>query len=625
MNKSLLVASFTALVANVLGMNPNYHGESSGRNSNNKPLREIRPAPISYNELKRAYNQLIAENFGLKNQNFLLNQQLLQLPGLESSVRALQTKNRNLESLLQERNSEIDNLKDVLEKETLMKRINAEKFEKENKQLKKVQKEKEELESSLQEKDKRIEELTEKLNNLQREKEETEKQLEEYRNSEKELTEKIEKLNQRIEKFREKRQKLKKENEEKNTEIENLIARVTDLEQQLERTRENEQRAQQEKKKLKDKINQLNQQIEQEKTKSKSSANPASKDEFTHIKSIRSNKTHQCNIALYRQSHYDLADGVYTGGETPTTILVKANGRPEKWESVLEVHYANDISYKKIGNPKVIFYRSNKDECYIVLKIDNKSYGIVYGTNECCKKMNGKNPFLSYKISEYIGSFTDNISRLIYVDNSGLYIVSAKENPLDHVTNIYKEKGQFDFKGSVIKVSAIDGNLTLNNEKITKDNFFDNWIKQESRTVRSTKQPDRKEILVNFCPPTGSYRGIYDSIGPFSGTINWLNSFVKIRTEKSVEKGKFRSNLITYLHNGCCLSKLGNVLVNQVRSRNGKISLNSHISSIVVDNKDLFKDLDFVRSLKPKFAEIEKNCERKETSKWPAFEIVKNL
>lgn len=133
--------------------------------------------------------------------------------------------------------------------------------------------------------------------------------------------------------------------------------------------------------------------------------------------------------------------------------------------------------------------------------------------------------------------------------------------------------------------------------------------------------------MVNLCPPTGSYRGIYDSIGPFSGTINWLNSFVNIRTaEKSVEKGKFGSSLITYLHNGCCLSKLGNVLVNQVESRNGKIPpLNSHISKIVVDNKDLFKDLDFVRSLKPKFAEIEKNCERKETSKGPAFEIVKNL
>lgn len=241
MNKSLLVASFTALVANVLGMNPNYHGESSGRNSNNKPLREIRPAPISYNELKRAYNQLIAENFGLKNQNFLLNQQLLQLPGLESSVRALQTKNRNLESLLQERNSEIDNLKDVVEKETLMKRINAEKFEKENKQLKKVQKEKEELESSLQEKDKRIEELTEKFNNLQGKKEETDKQLEEYKNRKRELTEQIEKLNQKIEKSREKRQKLKKENEEKNADIEKLMEQVIDLEQKIKQIKEMEQ------------------------------------------------------------------------------------------------------------------------------------------------------------------------------------------------------------------------------------------------------------------------------------------------------------------------------------------------------------------------------------------------
>jgi hypothetical protein len=47
---------------------------------------------------------------------------------------------------------------------------------------------------------------------------------------------------------------------------------------------------------------------------------------------------------------------------------------------------------------------------------------------------------------------------------------------------------------------------------------------------------------------------------------------------------------------------------------------------MVHQNQDLFKDPEFVRNLKPKFAEIEKDYEHnKESQMWIPFEIVRNL
>jgi len=218
---------------------------------------------------------------------------------------------------------------------------------------------------------------------------------------------------------------------------------------------------------------------------------------------------------------------VYERISTPTTVDAVANN----WFDISEIHYANDISYNELDNPKVSFYRNKNNSCYIILKIKDTIYDVFYGVNGRNIEI-GSNSFSVYEVSKDIGSFTDNISRLIYEDISGLYFVSSVENSVERIIDTYQKEGEFKFKGSIIKVSIFDGNITLNNKKITEDNFFDNWTQKECeieivksnrdrnmiiekvkniRNVPSTNQPKEREILRNFYPPEGYYKNIYIS------------------------------------------------------------------------------------------------------------------
>ena len=156
MNKSLLIASFAVLTANTFGMGSDYHGESSGGRNSKPQFQAIRPAPISYNQLLRINienKKLIGDQ---NNQITLLNQQCREV---ESLVQTLQRKNESLESLLKQKNDEISNWKEAHEKQRLATKINADKIEEKNKEIKKVREGKEESESLLQGKDERIQEL----------------------------------------------------------------------------------------------------------------------------------------------------------------------------------------------------------------------------------------------------------------------------------------------------------------------------------------------------------------------------------------------------------------------------------------------------------------------------------
>jgi len=578
MKKSLLIASFVVLTANTFGMGSDYYGESSGRRNSKPQFQEIRPAPIPYNELSHMCDQLFRMNEENKkliksqnNQIVVLNQQCLKA---ESLAQTLQIKNENQESLLRQKNDEISDWKDKYEKQRLATKVIADEVEKREKEIKKVCEEKEELESSLQEMDKKIEE--------------SESSLQEKDGKIKELTEQIEKLKQKIERDREKRRKLQ---EEKDADIENLMVKVLELERELEASLNSKMELTERSREKRRKSQKEN--ADRKRAKVNSIEKSISKDKFTHLRSYHSDT--YGNVALYRQSHYEKSNG----SETPTTILVRSNGRPEKLESILEIRYANNVSHKKIADPKVILYRSNKDECYIVLKIDDKNYGIVYGLEERFIEIEKKS-FSVYEVSKDMESFTDNVLRLIYVDNSGLYIVPAKGNPIEQVKEKYKEKGQFDFKGSILKVSAIDGSITINN----------------------------KESFVNFYPPEGKYKGIYQSIGSFRNTSNWINSFVNIYTnEAKVKNGKFRSDLMTYLSvKGRHHKLFCDDLKNRVKAKGVTVSEHQTVMKIIGDNKNLFSDLDFVKSLKSIFAEEEKNCgSNKEIKFRRMFELVKNL
>ena len=322
----------------------------------------------------------------------------------------------------------------------------------------------------------------------------------------------------------------------------------------------------------------------------------------------------------------------------------------------------------------MILYRNKDNSCYIILRTDDgKKYGVFYGLDERNVEI-GRNSFAVYDVSDDVGSFTDGVKRLIYVDESGLYFVPANENPVEDVIKTYQNEGKFDFEGSVIKVSAIDGTITLDGKPITKENFFDNWVLEEreierevskergktviekvkeTRQVLSTKRSGEKEVLRNFYPPKGDYEGIlkYKNIylSAFSETsrivgssrqLNFaskerLNFFIfsvikaddKKVAEQLVRNGVFASILLVYKKR--CYIDIRKAIVDQVSAIGGRIPNDGgeySISNMVSSNSGLFKDPKFVRSLKPAFKELEKDYEHnKESELWLPFEIVRNL
>lgn len=395
----------------------------------------------------------------------------------------------------------------------------------------------------------------------------------------------------------------------------------------------------------------------------------------------------------YLQYHYDLSNNSKIGQATPTTIETITREDLRSWSDISEIRYANDVSYDKLENPKAILYRNMDKSCYIILRIKDTKYDVFYGLNERNIEV-GRSSFAVYEMSDYVGSFTDNVARLIYVDESGLYFVPKAENSVEDVIKTYQAEGKFNFKGSVVKVSAVDGSITWNGEPITKDNFFDNWVVEEKEvkeqisgaktviekkrlTVLSTAQPKPNEILRNFRPLSGygkiyclnrfgNWLNIYsDNVQKSpSGTIyglmgkDWFHFFInrcfvgaKVKSEKAeelVRNGTFASILETYTDKDRGNSynndyrtnpngygqKVRDAIAAQVAAKGKSISINNYNASIpapiseMVSRNSLFKDPEFVRSLKSDFAKLEKDYEESRiagSDKWLPFEIVRNL
>ena len=441
--------------------------------------------------------------------------------------------------------------------------------------------------------------------------------------------------------------------------------------------------------------------------------------EYSRINGASAGPTGAVLNNTYLQYHYDLSNNSKIGYATPTTVITKDDLK--NWNDISEIRYANDVSYDKLENPKVILYRNKDNSCYIILRTDDgKKYGVFYGLDERNVEI-GRNSFAVYDVSEDVGSFTDGVERLIYVDESGLYFVSANENPVEDVINTYQSEGKFDFKGSVIKVSAIDGTITWNGNAITEDNFFDNWVKEEretekqisqsngrtviekvkeTKTVLSNVRPKSREVLRNFYPPNGSYKkilganyqyttdtnpgghqvhtaldwlnayGIPNKVGTsWMGPRaiidlkdrNWFSAFITVRLQlakardeneakKLIKNGIFALVLSTYTdrrydhgsyldNNEGYPQKIREAITSQVAAKGGQttrsvrdsfrnknVDVPSSISDLVSQNSALFKDPDFVRSLKPGFAGLEKDYEHnKQSELWLPFEIVRNL
>ncbi len=376
----------------------------------------------------------------------------------------------------------------------------------------------------------------------------------------------------------------------------------------------------------------------------------------------------------YLQYHYDLSNNSKIGRATPTTVTSVTDDL-KCWNDISEIRYANDVSYDKLENPKVVLYRNFDKSCYIILRTDDgKKYGVFYGLNERNVEI-GRQSFAVYEVSEDVGSFTDGVKRLIYVDESGLYFVPANENPMEDVIKTYQNEGKFDFEGSVIKVSAIDGTITWNGNAITEDNFFDNWVieggfiikgssdSQVSKTVLSTKQPKLEEIIRNFYPPNGTYGNIYSRN---NGTGRLLNTFTEIPVKNEygtqtnlssskwmdyfvlihilTEKSKSKKGCEEVVRNGMFSSFLSNFMIHPndflshrsvssgfLEAVNRQIKVKGIPRAVtsathIVFFQDLLRDPEFVRGLKKGFAGIEASWKPvKESEMWILFEIVRNL
>ncbi len=345
------------------------------------------------------------------------------------------------------------------------------------------------------------------------------------------------------------------------------------------------------------------------------------------------------NELRYRQYHHVFSGNSMIGQATPT--IVKTSSKTSKsWSDISEIRYANDMSYDEAKNPKVILYRNKDNSCYIILQIKENKHGVICGLNEKIVETENSS-FLVYEISQDVNSFTDGAARLLYVDNTGLYMVTKDDNSIEEVISRPKEEGQLKFDGHVIKVSAIDGSITLDGEAITEDNFYDNWVFDGSgKVVLSTRRPDSNEILRNFYPPNRDYdaiffRGVrvyYDGPNGRPGLNTFINKSVLMKKAMSKDGAEelVRDGTFSFILKSVEFSqKVRDVIGAQLtlKEKNAVWRVNQMtIYEMVNCYGYLFKNPEFVRGLKSGFAEASKEYEHnKESEKWMPFEIVKNL
>ncbi len=339
-----------------------------------------------------------------------------------------------------------------------------------------------------------------------------------------------------------------------------------------------------------------------------------------------------------------MQNGIYVGSAAPTVVTAFDN--PNIWNNIFQINYSFDVTHETphggLRSPKVTLTRKADNSCSISFQFgetqtqSGTSYRArctINGLNERHVKI-GDDLFAVYDIEAGSGAFTDDLPRLAYVDKTGLYIVPARENSLEHIADVYQREGEFRFNGPIIQISAMDGSLTADNEPITEDSFYQPWTKQKNSTVLINRYiPEKRQIFVSSFRPKGGEQMPIRSIAKTREDIDKLlaQSKDKRQCEELIRNGTFASMI--YSHPSVYLT--GDL----VEFINKKITERPRISGIYVERPRISQTLyypesdsaalidpNFVRSLKPAFAEASRAyAHNKESEQWIPFAIVENL
>lgn len=170
----------------------------------------------------------------------------------------------------------------------------------------------------------------------------------------------------------------------------------------------------------------------------------------------------------YAQYHYEPVanqTGASVGRITDTHIRTFGGVYPDFMWNIQLISYAVN---------SVIFFKDCNNNCFIDIyeSRENPNKCRIIGTNGRDIHV-GHYCFSIYDVLLGENSFTENDNKLIFVDSTGTYIVSAAQNPIDVVVSVYVKTKRFDFKGQVIKISSIYGNRLINDRQITSNDFSD--------------------------------------------------------------------------------------------------------------------------------------------------------
>jgi len=180
------------------------------------------------------------------------------------------------------------------------------------------------------------------------------------------------------------------------------------------------------------------------------------------------------------------------GRLTSTHVKTYGGVYPDSIRNIQTINYAesNTILFKDYSNNcflDIYESMSNPNKCRII-GINGQNIHI------------GSSCFSTYDVALKEESFVGNEDKRIFVDNGGTYIVSTARNPLNEVIDYYEKNKKFNFKGSVIKISAIYGKRLIDDlgpHKITSQNFLNGDFPVQTLSLRNSNETSNRIFLLN--------------------------------------------------------------------------------------------------------------------------------